>query len=466
MGYQSAEQLTQQYISGDLSPVDVIESLIARSEDVIATVNPFSDVLADRAREAARESERRFRDAPGTVRALEGIPVAMKEEHRIEGLPQRNGSLLTTDEPAAGHHPVVERTLAAGAIVHARTTTPENSGAFLCHSQLWGVTRNPWDLSTTPGGSSGGAAAALAAGATILASGSDYGGSIRLPAAFCGVVGFKPTYGRVPTLQPDYLLTALHEGPMARTVGDVARYYDVLAGPHHQDPVALPREHRGKEPQITGRLRIAFAVDVADYIIADEVREVLAAAQRRLADAHQVYEVTLAAQPRQLVRTALFAATGPLFQLSPDEDRLIESYTRALHREIAEAAEKMTPSEANYVVGEVYRSVHEALEDVDVLVLPVAGTVAFSATHSVMESLLVINGVELESDMDATLTPLFNLASRHPVVSIPAGLSAGGLPVGLQVVARPYQDDLALEAAGRIEESLRFLETAGGWPHI
>ena len=133
-------------------------------------------------------------------------------------------------------HPVVERVQAAGAVVHARTTTPEFSCAPFTHSKLWGVTRNPWNLDATPGGSSGGAGAALAAGETILATGSDIGGSIRIPASFCGVVGFKPPFGRVPGLPPFNSDTYCADGPLGRSVADVAMLQNVLAGPHPARP--------------------------------------------------------------------------------------------------------------------------------------------------------------------------------------------------------------------------------------
>ncbi len=200
--------------------------------------------------------------------------MATKEKHQLAGEPLEQGLMAHRGRVAAADHPVVERILAAGGIIHARTATPEFSCATVTHSPLWGVTRNPWNPSRTPGGSSGGAGAALAAGTTVLATASDIAGSTRVPAAFTGTVGYKAPYGRVPGLPP---LSADHyrgDGPMARTVSDTALLAGVISGAHPadhtswgapDDPLAGVRDavaeiwgvrvglsvHLGKEPVAT-----------------------------------------------------------------------------------------------------------------------------------------------------------------------------------------------------------------------
>ena len=211
----------------DLSPVELLESVIGRAEAVEPSVNAFAERRFEQASVAAGASADRYA-AGARIRPLEGLPVALKEEVPVRGWQMRYGS-LAIDEVAETTSPLAERILKAGALVHARTTTPELSCAGYTHSKLWGVTRNPWNTEVTVGGSSGGSGASLAAGSSTLASGSDIGGSIRLPSSINGVVGFKPPHGRVPVDPPFNLDRYCHDGPMARTVADCALFENVLA---------------------------------------------------------------------------------------------------------------------------------------------------------------------------------------------------------------------------------------------
>jgi amidase len=214
--YLSATEALARFRARELSPVELLEAVIARAQEVEPVVNALCHTFYDEARDQAREAERRY--ARGEARPLEGLPVAIKEEEAVEGQPWTQGSLLYKDLVADYSSAFARRHLEAGAIVHARTTAPEFSCAGYTQSKLWGVTRNPWNPRYGVGGSSGGSGAALAAGTTTLASGSDIGGSIRIPASFNGVVGFKPPYGRVPCDPPFNLDTYCHCGPLARTV--------------------------------------------------------------------------------------------------------------------------------------------------------------------------------------------------------------------------------------------------------
>src|SRR5262245_21404877 len=184
----SATEALRRFRARELSPVELLEAVIARAEEVEPTVNALCHTFYDDARAQAREAEARYAGRGEAPRALEGIPLAIKEEEAVEGQPWTQGSLIYKDLVADYSSAFTRRHLEAGAIVHARTTAPEFSCAGFTHSRLWGPTRNPWNPEYAVGGSSGGAAAALAAGTTTLASGSDIGGSIRIPASFCGVV--------------------------------------------------------------------------------------------------------------------------------------------------------------------------------------------------------------------------------------------------------------------------------------
>ena len=188
-------------------------------------------LIFSQAHEAAKNAELSYLGKGEPPRPLEGLCVAVKDSGHIKGQPTSAGSLLSDDTPQSQTSPINQRVLDAGAIVHARSTTPEYSSAVVTWSRRWGVTRNPWNLDITPGGSSGGAAATLAAGSSTLATGSDIGGSIRVPASCCGVVGYKPPRGRNPVDPPFNLDPYCHTGPLGHTVSDVMMFQNLLSGP-------------------------------------------------------------------------------------------------------------------------------------------------------------------------------------------------------------------------------------------
>src|SRR5690554_5582498 len=189
--YLTATQALRRFRRRTLSPVELVQALIARTEAVNPRLNAFTFLFPERALAAARQAEARYAGTGEAPRPLEGIPVAIKDLHTIAGEITTRGSHLLGHEPDKTTHPMVQRLLDAGAILYGRTTSPEGGAAFVTHSPRWGVTRNPWNPERTPGGSGGGAGAALAAGMVTICDGSDYGGSIRVPASCCGVIGYK-----------------------------------------------------------------------------------------------------------------------------------------------------------------------------------------------------------------------------------------------------------------------------------
>ena len=218
----------------------------------------------------ARKAEARYMRKGARLRALEGLTVAIKDESGIKGKRTTNGSLIWRDNVVDKTDEFVARLLRAGAICHARTATPVFSCAAVTHSRLWDITRNPWNRRFTPGGSSGGSAAALAAGLTTLANGSDIAGSIRIPASCCGVVGFKPPYGRVPENALFNLDFYAHEGPLTRSVAGTALMGNVMAGPHSLDIASLRSKVNipAKFKSIRG-WRVAYSLDL-DYFKVDK----------------------------------------------------------------------------------------------------------------------------------------------------------------------------------------------------
>ena len=272
LAYLSATEALARFRDRSLSPVELTQALIDRAAVVEPTVNALCVTYFDEALEQARAAEARYMGRGEAPRALEGICVGIKDEVPIAGQPCSMGSLLRRDEIADVTDPMAERILAAGGIAHARTTTPEFSTAGFTHSRLWGVTRNPWNPEYGVGGSSGGTGASLASGTSTLATGSDIGGSIRTPAAWNGVVGFKAPYGRVPQLPPFNMDIYCHTGPLARTIADCALFENVIAGPHPADAAAIaPRYELPATFEGIAGMRIALCVRPDDWPVDDDV---------------------------------------------------------------------------------------------------------------------------------------------------------------------------------------------------
>ena len=241
--YMPAHEALRRFKDRSLSPVEVMQAVIMRAEAVEPTINAFTYIYYEEAMAKARAAEEKYGKTDGRPGALEGLPVGIKDESYIEGLPTSNASLTMKDFVPEYTSPVNQRILDAGGIVHARTATPEFSCAGYTNSRMWGVTRNPWNPQFTPRGSSGGSAASLAAGTSLLCTGSDIGGSIRIPASTAGLTGFKPPYGRNPDDGPLNLDFYCHTGPLARNVKDCIALQNVMCGP----PSPRHRHHPAQE---------------------------------------------------------------------------------------------------------------------------------------------------------------------------------------------------------------------------
>ena len=271
--YLSASDALRLFRARKLSPVELLKAQIERAEKVEPKINAFAFTYFEEALDQARKAEEKFGKTDARIRALEGLPLAVKDEMDIKGKPMTNGSLYLKDNISTETHYSIERLLRAGAIVHARTTTPEFSCAGVAHSRLHGVTRTPWDFAYTCGGSSGGSGAALAAGTTPLATGSDIGGSIRIPASACGVVGYKPPYGRNPDNTAFAFDMYAVVGPMTRTVEDCVLMQNLMCGPHPLDNASIRPKYRIPSDlnEIKG-WKIAYSMDLDFFEIDDNVR--------------------------------------------------------------------------------------------------------------------------------------------------------------------------------------------------
>jgi aspartyl-tRNA(Asn)/glutamyl-tRNA(Gln) amidotransferase subunit A len=452
----SATETLAAFQSRELSPVEHVRAHLDRIERVNPTVNAIGDVYAEEALAAAAGAARAY--SPGqSPRPLEGLLVAVKDEAEMAGKRTTNGSLLWQDWIGHADEPMIERIAAAGAVVHARTLTPEFSIAFWTSSRLWGTTHNPWNTAYDVGGSSGGSAAALAAGLTPLATGSDIGGSIRVPASCCGVVGYKPAYGRIPQLPPYGLDTWCHLGPLARTVADAALLADAVSGPDARDHASLRPALRLGTPQPgAGDLRIAWSDDLEDWPVTEPVRAAVACAAAALADAGAAVERVRLPLERRLVARAADAhyaagfAADVAATIAGHEDEVCD-YTSWWVRSLAGSPDAREGIEAE---AEIQRRIGAVLDRFDALLCPTMSIAALHAGVDYTTAPLTIAGATLDAFRDVCLTEVFNAASRCPVVTVPVGRDPDGVPIGVQVAGRTYDDVTAFRIAATLERQL------------
>ena len=457
LNYLSATESLRLFRSREVSPVEVMKAIIVRSEQVEPKIRAFSETFFDEALAAARKAEAVYRRDGSRPRALEGITVAIKEVTPVKGQRTTNGSLVYRSAPVEKQSaPLVERLLRAGAIIHARTTSPEFTCVPFTHSRLWGITRNPWNLNYSPGGSTGGGAAALASGTSTLANGTDIGGSIRMPAAFCGVVGLKPSYGRVPALPPFNLDHYSHEGPLARTVADCALFENVISGPHSSDAATVRPKLR--IPQTFEGIkgwRIGVSFDLDSYAVdSDVIASTMAAAQALRQAGAEVEEVKLGWTLTELIDAARIhygAIFGPYVQREVEAHReLLNDYAidfaqrcaEVRREDIVEGLEK--EARINAGLAGVLAS-HQAL------ICPALSAQGFIAGDDYIGHGPTVNGIEIPGILQTMMTVPFNICSRNPVITVPAGVSGSRVPVGLQIVGRTFDDPSVFRVAAALE---------------
>lgn len=461
LSYLTATDALRRFRDKSLSPVELVQAQLARIAATQDSVNAFSFIYAEEALAKAREAEAKYAAGDDRLRPLEGLPVAIKDENNIAGKVTSFGSLIYKDNVATSTTPVVQRLLDAGIVVHGRTTTPEFSCAPYTHSRLWGVTRNPWNREFTPGGSSGGAGAALAGGMAALATGSDIGGSIRIPASACGVVGFKPPYGRNPATPPFNLDFYNHPGPMARSVEDCLMMQNIMSGPHANDIASLkPKLDLKVDRTGVKGWKIAYSLDLGYYEIDPEVRRnTLASLDVFRSLGAEVIEVdlgwTLASE--KAASDYLRCIFGAWVSEYLDERaQHLTKYARAF----AEDSQSRTNRDylaSLYTAGEMYNTLGPILEEHHLLICPTLAVPSVRADFDVLADEVVINGKAVNPDCGWILCYPFNMMSRCPVLSVPSGRAASGVPTGIQIVGRTYSDQDVFTAGLAYEAAL------GGW---
>jgi aspartyl-tRNA(Asn)/glutamyl-tRNA(Gln) amidotransferase subunit A len=447
--YLSARELVDLYRSGEVSPVEVTEAVLARIEQYNPSLNAFITVTAERAMQDARKSESRYRDS--TAGPLEGVPTSIKDLVPTAGIRTTNGSLLHKDRVPTEDAPLVERLYAAGIVMLGKTNTPENGWKGDSGNRIIGPTHNPWKHGRTAGGSSGGAAAAVVAGMGALAQGGDGAGSIRIPASFSGCYGLKPSFGLVPHPTSSAMLTA-HAGPMTRTVRDAAMMLNVLAGPDERDRYTFPTTTdflEGLDGGIRG-LRVAWSPDLGYAPVEPEVHALTEAAAMSFKDLGcEVVEAHPdAADTFDITDTLWIAsqASGHIDNLDEVRDLIdpgrLELIERGRHLSGAEVAK------ANIKRLEFYETMRLFMQDYDLMLTPALSVPAFKAGDDFPET---VNGQPTTYLGWTGFSYPFNLTGQ-PAASIPAGFTSEGLPVGLQIVGR-WRDDLSvLRASAAFEE--------------
>jgi len=453
-----ATALARMVRTKDVSPVEIIDAYLERIERINPRINAYCTVVAEQARKAAGEAEAavRRRDELGP---LHGVPFSLKDLTPTKGIRTTMGSKIFEHNIPEEDAILAERLRGAGAILLGKTNTPEFGCKPFTDNRLFGATANPWALTRSAGGSSGGAAATVAAGLGPLAEGSDLAGSIRHPAAWCGVVGFKPTQGRIARYPNATAWNAMSSnGPITRTVADAALMFSVMTGPDPRDPLALP--HTGEDwtalpsqPDVRGR-RVAWTPDLGGAAAVDpSVASVCRNATRVFADLGCTIEE--ASPEIGNIRDSFLALNAGLRQATVGKylDQWREQMDPILVRRI-EISRTLTAADIGRA--EVERSAyHHRLrrffEKYDLLLCPTTAT-----TASPLDALLPkeIAGRTLRDHLDMlVLTYAFNL-SGYPAISVPCGATEDGLPVGLQIVGGWRQDALVLKAAAGFESAL------------
>lgn len=447
--YLPVMDVIERFRARSLSPVEYLDALIARTEAVNPHINAYTETYFDAAREQAKAAEARYGD--GTARPLEGIPVAIKDVHNWAGKRTTQGSWALGHEPDSTTDPIIERLEAAGAILHARTTTPEFCLMGVCWSDRYGVTRNPHNTDFAPGGSSGGSAAAVAAGMVPLATGTDIGGSIRIPASACGLVGLKPPHGRNPDGPPFNFDRYNHCGILSRTVAETALVQNLISGAHPRDHDSLRERVVIPESFSPRKLRIAWSMDLGYVPIDDDVRANTRAALEVFRAAGCTVEEVQIGWDRSVndAATAWYAAMhfgrAPLWLRDAYGDRMT---TYALGA--AEDAEALTVDEIARsweVQHRMYQTVGHILTEYDILVCPTLSVGCAPASHDPTRHEFTVAGKPIEDDYDWVLTHQFNMLHYCPVMSVPSGRDRHGVPTGLQIVGRTFDDAGVFEAA-------------------
>ena len=451
----TAHELLALYRSGQASPVETTQAVLSRIQRLNPRLNAFCLVDDEAALTSARASEARWqahRQQGIAVGALDGVPTSIKDLILTRGWPTLRGSrTIDPAQPWEVDAPATARLREAGAVLLGKTTTPEFGCKGETNSPATGITRNPWNTDRTPGGSSGGTAAAVAAGLGPLSVGTDGAGSVRIPAAFCGNVGLKPSFGRVPAYPLSPFGTVAHLGPHAMSVRDAALMMNVLKQPDARDWTSLPPDARdytvGLEDGIRG-WRIAYSPTLG---YAKNIHPEVAAAVKTAVDTLQALgaEVEMVdpgfEDPLEITTGLWFLGAATVWQgLSPAQQALTDPDLRAEAEQGARLS-ALDVQQLHLRRGQLGSHMRQFMQRYDLLVTPSVAIPAFEARAA--------GSVPMNPQSMLGWTPFsypFNL-TQQPAITVPCGLTRDGLPMGLQLVGPMFGDALVLRAARAYE---------------
>jgi len=449
--WMTAADLARAIAKKKVSPVEVVDAVLARI-DKLSALNAYVTLDAEGARKAARAAERALTKRSATLGPLHGVPFSVKDLVITKGIRTTFGTPLYRDNVPAEDAPIVERLKAAGGIMLGKTNTPTLGWVGITDNLVFGLTRNPWNLDRTPGGSSGGAGAAVAAGLAPLAVGTDGGGSIRKPAAFCGIFGLKPTYGRIPIHPHGASWSFSHLGPMTRTVRDAALMLNVCAGADPRDQYSLPADGVDYVKALGGTLRglrVAYSETLG---FAPAVDPEVSSATRKAAAAFRalgcrVDTVTPSwPSPYECWRRIFLGGIGARLAAYRDRRDEIDPGLRP----IVDEALALPPTayvEAWFERNAWAEHTRRFFQKYDLLLSPTAATAAFE--HGILFP-STIDGKPVSREASSAFTFPFNMTG-DPAASVPCGFTREGLPIGLQIVGRRFEDATVLRAGAAFE---------------
>jgi aspartyl-tRNA(Asn)/glutamyl-tRNA(Gln) amidotransferase subunit A len=461
LGYTSAAELAALIARRAVSPVEAVDAVLGRIEKAQPVLNAFITVCGEEARAAAKDAEMAVMRGEA-LGSLHGVPFAVKDLVNTAGVRTTFGSVALADNVPGADSPAVARLKEAGAILVGKTTTPEFGHKCFTEAPLFGRTANPWDVARTCGGSSGGAAAAVASGLAPIGIGTDGGGSSRIPAACCGVVGFKQTLGLVPhDLTPDGFGNQSHITPMTRTVSDTALMLRAMAGPHPCDPHALglaaPDFVAAARPEgdLKG-VRIAWRPLLGNTILSREVREACERGLAALAEFGAVVEPVnddfASTEPIWLILTQSFWNARFRRYVAEFGPRMSETLLRQMDNGAGHSAVAL--QKAMFERTRVFREIQGWFDRYDIVATPTLSRTTLAIDHDFFTA-IEIDGVTADTVRKAwyPYTLPFNL-SGNPAVTLPCGFGADGLPIGLQLVG-PHLGDARLLRAAALFETAR-----------
>lgn len=452
--YMPATELLGAYRARRLSPVEVTEAVLDRIDRVNPTINAFVTVTAERARADALRAERAYA-AGGNVPALTGVPYSLKDLTPTKGIRTTRGSLLSKDWVPDFDVPIGERLHGAGGVLLGKTNTPELGWKGESTNRVAGSTRNPWNPERTPGGSSGGASAAAAAGMGQLAQGTDGAGSVRIPAAFAGLFGLKPTFGLIPYYPTSAVEALAHVGPLTRTVRDGALMLNVMAGPDWRDRNSLNSRPVDFLAACEGDLRgvrVAWSPDLGFAAVEPEIAQIVADAVSVFGElGAEVTEVNPGLedpwQPLSVIwATGMAAGHAENFA---DVRALIDP-GRARVAEEGFAVSGVELTNAHNRKAQFVEQVLRFFQPYDLLLTPTVPVTAFAVGADQPGT---VNGTPTSYLSWTPFTYVFNLTGQ-PAATVPCGFASDGLPVGLQIVGR-FGDDATVLRASAAFEALR-----------